>query len=235
MTYNLVLELSATLYTNIHRTENKLREFINSSMVALFGITWWEDYVQPNLINVYDTHRQRQGPYKRDVPYFANFDDSLLSINTDDLWSLMNLKVTKWTPKDDPSLEAAIRDGKADKVLELSKKHMEVVLDVWSKHLQPCFEDKFEIEWRHFTSNRNHISHNKLIDHAAHAKIAQNIDVIFQMISDAERKFSELHLSEEEKEALLDWARENDEEERIEAITGIKIYRESDIESMFLE
>ncbi|WP_067625015.1 hypothetical protein [Alicyclobacillus acidiphilus] len=230
-----VLELSATLYTSIHRTENKLREFINSSMVVLFGITWWEDYVQPNLRNVYDTHRQRQGPYKRDVPSFANVDDSLLSINTDDLWSLMNLKVTKWVPKDDPILEAAIRDGKADKVLELSKKHMEVVLDVWSKYLQPCFDDKFETEWRNFTRNRNHIAHNKLIDHAAHAKIAQNIDLVYQMIEDAERKFSELHLSEEEKEALIDCATEPDEEERIEAITGIKIYGESDIESMFLE
>lgn len=230
-----VLELSATLYTNIHRTESKLREFINSSMVALFGITWWEEYVQPNLRNVYDTHRQRQRPYKRDVPSFANVDDSLLSINTDDLWSLMNLKVTKWAPKDDPSLEAAIRDGKADKVLELSKKYMEVVLDVWSRYLQPCFEDKFEVEWRNFTRNRNHIAHNKLIDHAAHAKIAQNIDVVFQMISDAETKFSEMHLSEEEKEELLDCATEPDEEQRIEAITGIKIYGESEIEDMFME
>jgi hypothetical protein len=210
-------------------------------MVSLFGVTWWDQLVGPHLKTVWDTHRKRQKDYKRDVPQFKNVVDNLLSIDTGDLWSILTLKVKRWNPVYDPKIENAIRDGKANSVLQqLAHNQMEVVLDLWDRYFKSCFDPKFKSEWDTFIRNRNHIAHNKLVDRAAYNKILNNMEAVYRMIEEAEKKFFRVYPSEEEKRDLFELANEPSlqelaVQEMIEESTGVTVYDAMYITEQFKE
>ena len=239
LTDDQVLELSAKLYSQIHRTENRVRQFTNSVMISLFGVSWWDNLVRPHLNNVWKKHQSRQAEYKRDVPKFKNVSDNLLGINTDDLWSILTLKLTKWNAVYDPKIETAIRDRNSDRVFELVRQQMDVHVDLWSTYFSICFDPNFESEWSIFIKNRNHVAHNKSIDYSAFSKIYNNIQNVYDSVEEAERRFFDMNPSQEVKSDLYQMTYEDSDEDGLEEVieesTGITVHSRESIRDKFVE
>ncbi|MGF9772385.1 zinc ribbon domain-containing protein [Priestia aryabhattai] len=79
------------LYKNVHSVENGLRRVINTVLFHRLGGDWWS-FMPSHLTNKYST---RISGYQDRAPSFKNVHANLLSIDTDDLVSILQLKTYK--------------------------------------------------------------------------------------------------------------------------------------------
>ena len=225
------------LYSDIHKVENKLRQFINIVMIRYFGINWWENYAPKKIKEKYQA---RQGAYKRVAEQYANVSDKLLSIDTDDLISIMTHKIKRFKNENGSLVVKLLESLKEvgdictvaaeyNRLVNELKKECEVEIDIWESIFNKYFSDEFIKEWDDFSKNRNHVAHNKLLDTDAYRIIKNSIKVVNDAIDDAEIKFNESSLSDEEKEMILELEamREMESEmqkiSRMEEEAGIRI------------
>ncbi|WP_432653202.1 hypothetical protein [Salibacterium salarium] len=80
------------LYKDLHAVENSLRRLINTVLFYNLGGAWWEKYMPTHLKNKYHTRNAR---YKDRAPSFKNVHTNLLSVDTDDLVSILEFKTYK--------------------------------------------------------------------------------------------------------------------------------------------
>jgi hypothetical protein len=241
--------LAEELYSKIHRTENRLRQFINIVMIRNFGVKWWEKYT-PKKIQ--DKYKARFSSYKRVAQSYANVSDHLMSIDTDDLLTIMGHKLKKFAPNKSylvVNLLESIREvgdittivSEYKKVIDKLKSECEVEIDLWEHIFKKYFPDDFKNHWEDFCKNRNHIAHNKLIDLNAYDIINDNIEKVKEYIENAEREFNKSNLSDEEKEFLLELEEIRKAElklaelEIIESEAGISILDTDEIVEIFKE
>ncbi|SDE12087.1 hypothetical protein SAMN04487777_10733 [Priestia aryabhattai B8W22] len=235
------------LYGKIHRVENSLRYFINVVMIRTFGVSWWETYVPYNLKEKYT---QRYKGYKSVSPSFTNVSDRLISIDTDDLLSIMENKIKKLSITNTTELELILNKIKEKdepvklvsnykNIINKLKNEMDVKLDLWDEIFSKYFSNTFKEEWQRFCKNRNHVAHNKLLDFDAYNKINESIEDIDESLQKA-RKVFESEPSEEEQSELLKITAIHEEERQelhslklMEEDTGVSILCREDIFEIF--
>ncbi|MCC0760831.1 MULTISPECIES: hypothetical protein [Bacillus] len=237
------------LYADIHELENQLRQFINIVMIRNFGVNWWDKYTTRKI---QDKYKARFSSYKRVAQSYANVSDRLLSIDTDDLLEIMTLKIKKFSPENNHVvanlLESLKETGDIStvaaeykKVIEKLRKECEVEIDLWDTLFGKYFPEGFIDEWSDFGKNRNHVAHNKLLDHNAYKTIKKSIKVVATSLSGAETKFNETSFSDEEKEIIQEIEEERKAElemfelERMESEAGIRILDNESICEIFEE
>jgi len=232
------------LYLEIHNVENKLRQLISIIMIRHFGINWWENYA-PKKIK--DKYSARQGGYKRVAKLYANVSDKLLSIDTDDLIIIMTHKIKRFKEEAGTLvinlLESLKETGDLSTVAAEYKRFVselrnecEIEIDIWTEIFNKYFDEEFIKAWEDFSKNRNHVAHNKLLDTDAYNIIKTSIKVVVDAIEDAEVKFNETSISDEEKakilelEAMREYEIEMLEMSRMEEESGVRIL---DTDSIF--
>ncbi|MFE4243876.1 hypothetical protein [Peribacillus butanolivorans] len=80
------------LYGRVHNIENSMRRLINKILFYRLGGAWWESYIPSKLQNKYN---HRNGAYEAKAPSFKKVHTNLLSMDTDDLLSILELKTYK--------------------------------------------------------------------------------------------------------------------------------------------
>ncbi len=237
------------LYADIHELENQLRQFINIVMIRTFGVNWWDKYTTRKI---QDKYKARVSSYKRVAQSYANVSDRLLSIDTDDLLDIMTHKIKKFSPKDDyivTNLLESLREtgdistvaSEYKKIIEKLKKECDVEIDVWNSLFGKYLSEDFIQAWKDFGKNRNHVAHNKLLDHHAYTTIKKSIKEVSDLLSTASQKFKETSLSDEEEAFILEFEEERKaklemlELERMESEAGIRIMDSSSIYDTFEE
>ncbi|MGB6408439.1 MAG: hypothetical protein WBF39_13260, partial [Planococcus donghaensis] len=231
------------LYLDIHKLENNLRQFINIVMIRHFGVNWWITYA-PKKIK--DKYQARYGAYKRVAKLYANVSDKLLSIDTDDLMSIMTHKIEKFSDNSGPLIIGLLDSLKetddistvaADykRIVRELKQNCEVELDLWNEIFTKYFPELFVKQWEEFSKNRNHVAHNKLLDSDAYKTIKASIIDVEYTLNAAQEKFDQVSISDEEKERILELEAMRDIEyellefSRKEEEAGIKILDEGSI------
>lgn len=191
--------LSIQLYSKIYKVENLMREVINEVMTRQYGIIWWDTFVPANIRK---KHSDRLKEYKMKVPAFRDVDERLMSIDVDDLGTLVKLKRYKWNPVFDEKISAYIsgvqsyNDGSVREEL-LKQKVLEV--DLWKEQFAKYLPEDFNDCYAVFTKDRNHVMHNKLIDRGAFKTINDSVEQIEEDLVKAIKKIQNEILSNEEK------------------------------------
>jgi len=233
------LELSRILYSETNTTENTLRKFINMVMVETYGTTWWEILVPAEIKKKYN---DRMISYKRDVPAFRNVSDYLLSIDANDLMKIMTIKIKQWEPLKTDAIEGAIIEDDKEKLMSLIKAQRVTKVDLWELIFKKYFNEDFAKDWDNFCKNRNHVAHNKLLNHSAFTVFKENNSIVLKSVKDAIEDFENNVISAEDKAVFQkeletiqhDFNLVNDVKVKIESETGIKILTEEQIfEEMF--
>jgi len=237
------------LYADIHELENLLRQFINIVMIRNFGVNWWDKYT-PQKIK--DKYKARFSTFKRVAQSYADVNDQLLSIDTEDLLEIMTLKIKKFAPEKNhlvtSLLEALKETGDIStvaagykKFIEKLKNECEVEIDLWDSLFGKYFSNTFINEWRDLSKNRNHVAHNKLIDLNAYKVIKRSIKEVENSLAIAEENFNNASFSDEEIELLQAIEEEREAElamlkqDRIESEAGISILDSTSIYEIFEE
>lgn len=131
-------------------------------------------------------------------------------------------------------------------LLEKLEEQMEVDKDFWEDYFLPwfsCDSRKFSGLWNEFTTDRNHVAHNKLIDLKLRDKFNKSMDELQKLIAEAEEKFDAYteteaasYLEEIRFEAEVSERQKADDwRESVEEATGIRILDESEIIEEFQE
>lgn len=233
--------LSIHLYSKIYKVENLMREVINEVMTRQYGIIWWKTFVPANIKK---KHSDRLREYKEKVPAFKDVDERLMSIDIDDLGTLIKFKRYKWNPVFDEKINAYIsgvqsyNDGSVREKL-FNQKVLEI--DLWEEQFSKYLPKDFNNRYAAFTKDRNHVMHNKLIDRGAFKDINDSVEQIEDDLLKAIKKIQNEILSNEEKfeiekqkqierlmlEELDHDCREND--------SGVSIRNNHKIEELFHE
>ncbi len=232
--------LSQKLYYHIHNVENLTRQLINDTLIKYYGINWWEVFAPYKMKLKY---QKRLVDFKRTVFDYKNIDECLLSIDTNDLFNLINLKYEKWEPKYDTEIENLILNSGLDqnlnqKLKEKLKTQLICKIDFWDSIFSRYLDDEFQLEMENFCKNRNHIAHNKLLDYESYNKIKNNAEKLEKILIEAIDKVSEDMLSIEEKEQNYLLLQEEKLEkdvlnEIIESESGVEIRDEEEIFKLY--
>ncbi|MDY7522166.1 hypothetical protein [Bacillus thuringiensis] len=209
--------ISEQLYGKIYRIENMLRQLINMIMIRKYGVKWWENY---SPLYLQEKYFKRRNDYKIAAESFKNVNDSLLSIDTDDLLEIMTYKAKKLRIKDISKLEVMLEGvkehGEAVKlvqnykaIISEMKNNMDIKVDLWEEIFKEYFPESFIEEWRRFCKNRNHVAHNKLLDLSAFNKINENISNVEKYLDGAKKEVDK-ELSEEEETEVLEYVEEEE-------------------------
>ncbi|WP_329365265.1 hypothetical protein VSY18_05025 [Bacillus albus] len=268
-------EFAEDLYKNIHSVENSLRRLINTVLSHHLGGDWWK-FMPTHLTNKYST---RIRGYQDRAPSFKNVHANLLSIDTDDLTSILEFKTYKMKEQSmfsesDPFIPDSLDPKKITKqkqdlgqfkyimsdiinnkksiesyqnsLTELLKDQMEVDKDYWGEFFSPYFSctlREFSGKWKHFSTDRNHVAHNKLIDDKLYQKFKKSMKDLLTTINEAEDKF-EKYLQNESTQ-FLEYLKQSaieesyqiqrEEKELIAEAAGIEIRGTNQIASLFQE
>ncbi|WP_368895555.1 hypothetical protein [Priestia megaterium] len=268
-------EFAEDLYKNVHSVENSLRRVINTVLFHHLGGDWWR-FMPIHLTNKYST---RISGYQDRAPSFKNVHANLLSIDTDDLVSILEFKTYQVKDESifsgtnpfipDSLQQAEVLKQKQDlgkfkhimsdiinnkKSIEshqraltnLLKEQMEIDIDFWEKFFSPWFSctlREFSGKWKHFSTDRNHVAHNKFIDIRLYQKFKKSMEDLLKIITEAEEKFEE-YLKEESTQFLEDvkqsaleesYQIQREEKQAIAEEAGIQILDEDHIISQFQE
>lgn len=191
--------LSESLYPDLYSVENKLRRLINTVMVKVYGIQWWDLFVP---YSIREKHKSRLAGYKSAVPGFCNVDEKLMSIDVGDLFTIVTLERTKWSPNFDDEISSQLSgmlQEKPDKIIELLKKQLVKEVSLWDKWFSKYLPESFKSDFKNFEIYRNHIAHNKLIDRSSYRKIKTVINTLQNNVDDAIKKAETDILSAEDK------------------------------------
>ncbi|PEU93979.1 hypothetical protein CN432_24195 [Bacillus thuringiensis] len=210
-------EFAEDLYKNVHSVENGLRRLINTVLSHHLGGDWWS-FMPSHLVEKYS---KRISGYREKAPRFKNVHANLLSIDTNDLTSILKFKTyrmkgqTIFNKSDSlfpeylvmtPALKQLeyimsdiINNDKSienhgDDLTKLLEGQMEVSIDFWEDFfapLFPCSLREFSGKWDNFSKDRNHVAHNKLIDDKLHQKFKRGMEGLLRIITEAEEKFEE--------------------------------------------
>ncbi|WP_373486131.1 hypothetical protein [Acetobacterium malicum] len=248
--YDQESEFFATaLYPMVHRTENKMRHFINEVMVVIKGFDWWNELVPKNIKVKLDKSKDLEGnsdskisEYKALVSGFKHVDEKLMLIDVGDLISIITLREKKLTTINSNILNAFISGHEEFDIQKLRTelgKAAEVELDLWDKCFSKYLSEDFVRNFRKFEKNRNHIAHNKLIDRQAFESIRDSIKVVSVELEAAMNKFISDNLPQEiisiieEAEAEEEEAYNDILDELIESQTGLHRRKREEILDLF--
>lgn len=249
--YDQESEAFATeLYPLVHRTENKMRHFINEVMIVIKGIDWWDELVPKNIKSKLEKSKDSKGisdskvsEYKRLAPAFKHVDEKMMLIDVGDLISIINLKEKKLTTINSNILNAFISGHEEFDIQTLRSelgKTAKVELDLWDKFFSKYLSEEFIKNFRKFEKNRNHIAHNKMIDRQAFESIRDSINVVYDELDDAMNKFVADNLPQEIISIIEEAEAEEEEETRIvrldeliENETGLHRRKRKEIKELF--
>jgi hypothetical protein len=137
-------------------------------------------------------------------------------------------------------------EGLQKNLIVILKEQMEVDKDFWEDYFGPwfpCSLREFQGKWENFSTDRNHVAHNKLIDNKLYQKFKKSMGDLLMLITEAEDKFSE-HLEQEMNNYLEELEemeesefrqREADLRELKGEEAGVKIRDEDDIIELLQE
>lgn len=197
---------ASDLYPRIYIAENLLRSFINSVMIRVYGVNWWNEVMPENISSKKDSSRGND--YKSIVYSLKDVDETLMCLDVIDLMDILKLKFYKWECSKNVIIEKNIialkkRLSKA-KILNMSKREIALINNIlqqlvlqlkeysnlWDEYFSNYLDDKFCDEIRVFNKNRNHIAHNKLVDRQAYESIKTNVDFISDSLNEAIKQFN---------------------------------------------
>ena len=244
-------QLCSHLYPNIFKVENEIRAFANKILVHHLGKDWIKQF---GMEKYEKSHKALSVDFKRNVPCFADIDDTFISMTMETMKEVMlEAKIYE----KDVALEATdmadihrkIADGAANSVLELIRSRRKVKIDIWQDVFKQYFSDGEDAKRSitDFIKNRNHVAHNKLLNWSGYQKMKQNIEELDLIIKGANFKFETSSPSEElymtwnigedeadTEAAQRDWER-NYLRLRIYGETGIDIRDDQGIYELFLQ
>ncbi|MBT2647211.1 hypothetical protein J7E52_10830 [Bacillus sp. ISL-34] len=137
-------------------------------------------------------------------------------------------------------------EGLQKSLTRILQEQMEVDKDFWEDYFAPWFTcniREFQGKWENFSTDRNHVAHNKLIDTKLYQKFKKSMGDLLTLITQAESKFSE-HLDQEmnnfleeleEMEEIEYRQREADLREIKAEEAGVQIRDEDDIFELLQE
>ena len=238
------------LYPMIYETENLYRELINQVMVKVFGADWWDTIV---LKDLKDDQRSKIGTYKSIIQSLNDVDETLMSIDVSDLSKLTKLKLSEWKPEYNHELKELIQvfrkeqsykniEGRyLDKAIKILISQLNDTNDLWEKYFSKILSIDFFKKFHEFSTNRNHIAHNKVIDRQAYNIIKNSIDNVrselvlaLEHVNSTMRSLEKLEIDRLEKEYD---AQEEEEfmREIMESESGVEIKNEDEIYIIFGE
>ncbi|AST93210.1 hypothetical protein BC6307_19055 [Sutcliffiella cohnii] len=137
-------------------------------------------------------------------------------------------------------------EGLQKGLTKILQEQMEVDKDFWEDYFAPWFScnlREFQGKWENFSTDRNHVAHNKLIDNKLYQKFKKSMGDLLTLITEAEDKFSE-HLEQEMNNFLEELEemeeseyrqREADLRELMAEESGVEIRDEDDIIELLQE
>ena len=209
------LELSNKAYREINIIENYLRSFMSDVLSLELGVEWHNIMEKTSFYNKFSS---RYNKYRKKIKSFANIDDFLLLIDSDDLYKIMDYKKKRVLVKEPNeelySLLEEIKSqrnvkeyvSKTEKLIEkVEKKYIEKTKSIWDQFFSRFFDVKnvkhnrriedvnihsnFKMEWQEFCEFRNHIAHNKFIDYEFYKDLMSSIETIKNKIDEALKDF----------------------------------------------
>ncbi|MFA2694690.1 hypothetical protein [Bacillus mycoides] len=234
-------EFAEDLYKNVHSVENSLRRLINTVLSHHLGGDWWK-LMPTHLTSKYS---KRISGYQAKAPSFKNVHANLLSIDTDDLTSILEFKTYKmknqsmFSESDPFSTESHVPnqalgqfkymmsdiinnhksiESHQKSLTKLLEEQMEIDKDFWEKYFSPWFSctlREFSGKWGNFSKDRNHVAHNKLIDDKLYQKFKKSMEDLLEIISGAEENF-EKYLKDASTQ-FLEYIKESEIEEAYQA------------------
>jgi len=240
--------LATKLYPLIYETENLYRELINQVMVKVFGADWWDTIVPKDLK---DDQRSKVGTYKSIVQSLNDVDETLMSIDVSDLPKLTKLKLSEWKPECDQELTELIRVFKKEqsykriegryleKAIKILTSQLNDTDDLWEKYFSKILPDDFFKKFGEFSTNRNHIAHNKIIDRQAYniiensiLKVKNDLEFALEQVYNNMKSLEKMEVDRLEKEHDL-IEQEEFLREIMESESGVEIKNEDEIYMIF--
>lgn len=194
--------LSSSLYPDIYNVENLARQLINDLLTKEYGIYWWEKFVS-SAIN--DKYLSRYSGYKTSVPSFNNVDEKLLSIDILDLKSIFTSKTKRWNPEPDTEVDRYLSNLISFEKLNIEKKLQDkavVEIDLWKEQFSKYLPEEFISDFQSFSTDRNHVVHNKLLDRNIYGKVKSMANKLTNNLEEALKKVYEVVKSKEERERI---------------------------------
>lgn len=239
--YDLDAEcLSVTLYPKLFKTENLIRRMIAEAMTKAFGTEW----INSLEWTILSKSKEREKHYKIAVPGFNNINDTLLSIDIDDLLSILKTKVGKWSPQYDDRINRMINDQEkwnGDTVKEILAKQNTDITSFWDKVFSVLVDNDYLEQVRKFSMMRNHVAHNKMLDRQAFTSIMENMNAVSIKTKEALDKIARIYVSEEGRQRFQDefdmisTIQEDLELDFMEEESGVVILDRSEIEDELIE
>lgn len=244
--------LCTNLYPLIFKAENNLRAFANKVLVHSVGPDWLK---QPGLEKYRNSHSKLSSEFKREVPCFANIDDTFIAMTLESM-----MEVIKKAKIYDETIELSdsdyellhkklVFDTEAKSLMAFLQKKRHAKISFWDDIFKQYFEPEniFQQTVTAFIKNRNHVAHNKLLNWSAYQKMLQTISSLDNIVRKANSDFERSVPSEElymtwqteadearDEQAMEDWER-NYLRARIEGETGVEILHEDGIYDKFCE
>ena len=244
--------LCSHLYSKIFKVENNIRAFANKVLLHRVGVGWLK---QPGLEKYLNSHKGLSVEFKREVPSFANIDDTFIAMTLETMMEVITkAKIYEGTielTEDDCQKlhQKLVFDNEANSLLTYLREKRKVKVDFWTDIFKEYFEEEKEFlqAVTNFIKNRNHVAHNKLLNLSGYQTMHQNISQLDEMVRKANTNFESSIPSEElymtwniegeaqrEADEQVDWER-NYLRMRIESETGVKIRCEQEIFDLFCE
>lgn len=217
--------LSQDIYIEINKLENKLRSFINMAMIDTFGVHWWERVSVAKFGKKYYSEKiyeNKSNEYKKKFLKFKNIQDELLTLNSDDLSELMEIKITKWNYSEEnwKNLEEKIKTREINGIISIYEEQQESQYILWDDLFSKYFNKGFLGQWSEFCKMRNHIAHNKLVDNSGIKTLKRLINTIDEQIITAQINFDKTCISQEAQEIFSE---KQQEEWQKKYLAGIQL------------
>ena len=194
-------ELSTKSYMIINTLENRLRTLINVIMARELGACWFLNFGGKST----KTSETRKGGYETDVEIFADVNNYLASMNSDDLCKI--LQYEEYTSKEmqegylDDEINIISKAG-SDKAAEILNriygKIKKSKKSFWSEYFAEYFDfplligcekkvvcTEFVNKWEEFCKKRNHVAHNKYIGYQFYIDLVKASEEISRYLDDA--------------------------------------------------
>ncbi|TYS60709.1 hypothetical protein FZD47_21105 [Bacillus infantis] len=219
-------KLAEDLYKDVHFVENSLRRLINTVLFYKLGGDWWDKYMPTQLTKKYkqrnDPYRNQAPSFKNIHTNLLSIDTgdlvTILSFKTykvrganifraeepfefttgNNLSLLENIHDFKYILNNIMNDPKSV-DGLQKDLVKILQNQMEVERDFWLDYFSNCFScnlEEFQGKWENFSRDRNHVAHNKLIDHKLYQKFKRSMGDLLSLITEAESRFSD-HLEQD--------------------------------------
>lgn len=239
------LVLSREVYAEIYMAENELRAFISKVMIEHFGIDWND---RPEFYKLNASIKENSANIRRNVPSFDNIDINLYTVTLETLMETVKADIYSDTLPEASEIQRTIKEkvfatthlDKMQSALAYLKNRYVKKYNIWERYFLPLVSEPeiWEKAITSFIENRNHVTHNKLLDYAAKEIMLDDTRNFRKYIQEAVTKFDKEIVSEEVEETIQAIIDQRDYEresllEIIESETGVKIRNKNEIVNMF--